>query len=79
MVNDSALVQIFICTQRGKNIELSAKLEHLQKTVKEVWENVKERFKFEGSRLQSEIGNLLDFSKKDPKELGNEKSKGIER
>lgn len=65
--------------ERGKNIELSAKLEHLQKTVKEVWENVKERFKFEGSRLQSEIGNLLDFSKKDPKELGTEKSKGIER
>lgn len=72
--------------ERGKNIELTVKLEHLQKTVKEVWANVKERFKFEGSRLQSEIGNLLDFSRKaqkenerNPNEPEKTKNKGIER
>jgi len=72
--------------ERGKNIELTVKLEHLQKTVKEVWANVKERFKFEGSRLQSDIGNLLDFSRKvqkenerNPNEPEKTKSKGIER
>lgn len=72
--------------ERGRNIELTVKLEHLQKTVKEVWANVKERFKFEGSRLQSEIGNLLDFSRKaqkenerNPNEPEKTKNKGIER
>jgi hypothetical protein len=72
--------------ERGKNIELSVKLEQLQKTVKEVWGNVKEAFRYEGSRLQSEIGNLLDFSRKiqkenerNPNEPEKTKSKGIER
>jgi hypothetical protein len=72
--------------ERGKNIELSVKLEQLQRTVKEVWGNVKEAFRYEGSRLQSEIGNLLDFSRKvqkenerNPNEPEKTKSKGIER
>lgn len=65
--------------ERKKNFELTFELKQIKEKTQEVWENIKERFKFEGSRLQSTIGNLLDFSKQDPKELDNQKSQGLER
>ena len=65
--------------ERKKNFELTFELKQIKEKTQEVWENIKERFKFEGSRLQSTMGNLLDFSKKDPKELDNQKSQGLER
>lgn len=68
-----------LSNERRKNFELSFELNQIKEKVTEVWKNIKEHFKFEGSRLQSEMGNLLDFSKKDPKELEAQKSKGIER
>lgn len=65
--------------ERSKITKLEKELKYFKDKTQEIWKNVKERFKFEGSRLTDEIGNLLDFSKKDPKELDNQRSKGIER
>ena len=65
--------------ERVKNLDLWVELKQLKEKTREVWGNIKERFKFEGSRLQDNIENLLDFSKKDPKELDHQKSRGLER